>query len=737
MDQDDQELDSPIRVPGTHPPNWIPDNDVSSCQLCSVEFTLLRRRHHCRSCGKIFCSDCCHLKAKLPYLNNREARVCDSCVRLLAITLARPPESFMFSSSILRHNENERTHNNNHSQGGVDRLEADNTSSTPTQEYPRQPVQPQQSTSTNYEASSLESNLVGNNNQNIHVQSVLRTSSSSRNKSHNVVTGTTSGQQQTVNKQVIFSDGIRPGTDLCESSCSMPPLTSGLPGLERRNRHFVKLGSRSRRKKSSSKHNRESKSSLHEIKHVTLSDELGFLPPIVMEQTPTDDQPPKLSTEDGSSFSSVFGQDLAPDLVMSNESNNDKSNPNPENHTQENRVSSFVELARKTGNEENTVKFILLKNFYIYVKIIDESWCMRKNNQRQNISEKATCEEDGSSTSNTDTQNTNATLIQRMINSSTDVCQEFWYFRSEGLALLGRREVVFVLDKPTNERSLPRDVFKLYLTIHELSLRGQAFGNLGNLLFTDGLFGNKNVAGVLFTRPVDRNCFGNLTIPKMPFLVAILVQKWEVPWLKVFPLRLLLRLGIEHCSYPFMIASLRDRPPVYYEVGHTIIGILADLRNYRYSVESVPKLRIIVDKDQEKVVIKFPMDYYQQVMKVLSNSNNEHVLSWMSDICTEATSHLVSVQNDDGQHDTQVYNNNYELCDISKCHGQIGASFVIFSGALKATQPGQVAKISVVEDGLLIQIQSHTLTALRGSLQSMSEFSIETGGKWMLVDEYR
>jgi hypothetical protein len=48
-----------------------------------------------------------------------------------------------------------------------------------------------------------------------------------------------------------------------------------------------------------------------------------------------------------------------------------------------------------------------------------------------------------------------------------------------------------------------------------------------------------------------------------------------VPWAKVFPLRLILRLGAEYNSYPCPVVSYRQRKSVYYEVGHTILNVLA------------------------------------------------------------------------------------------------------------------------------------------------------------------
>ena len=37
---------------------WMPDNVSSDCYRCNQKFTFLRRRHHCRICGQIFCNAC-------------------------------------------------------------------------------------------------------------------------------------------------------------------------------------------------------------------------------------------------------------------------------------------------------------------------------------------------------------------------------------------------------------------------------------------------------------------------------------------------------------------------------------------------------------------------------------------------------------------------------------------------------------------------------------------------------
>ncbi|KYO47939.1 lateral signaling target 2-like protein [Alligator mississippiensis] len=48
-------------------PRWMPDSSCSQCSACHAPFTLLRRRHHCRNCGKIFCARCSPHTAPLPH----------------------------------------------------------------------------------------------------------------------------------------------------------------------------------------------------------------------------------------------------------------------------------------------------------------------------------------------------------------------------------------------------------------------------------------------------------------------------------------------------------------------------------------------------------------------------------------------------------------------------------------------------------------------------------------------
>lgn len=68
---------------GSKAPIWIPDPRTTMCMICTCEFTLTWRRHHCRACGKVVCQSCSSNKYCLEYLKNQLARVCDQCFPVL------------------------------------------------------------------------------------------------------------------------------------------------------------------------------------------------------------------------------------------------------------------------------------------------------------------------------------------------------------------------------------------------------------------------------------------------------------------------------------------------------------------------------------------------------------------------------------------------------------------------------------------------------------------------------
>uniref|UniRef100_A0A8C7B3M8 RUN and FYVE domain-containing protein 1 n=1 Tax=Neovison vison TaxID=452646 RepID=A0A8C7B3M8_NEOVI len=61
---------------------WLKDDEATHCKQCEKEFSISRRKHHCRHCGHIFCNTCSSNELALPSYP-RPVRVCDSCHTLL------------------------------------------------------------------------------------------------------------------------------------------------------------------------------------------------------------------------------------------------------------------------------------------------------------------------------------------------------------------------------------------------------------------------------------------------------------------------------------------------------------------------------------------------------------------------------------------------------------------------------------------------------------------------------
>lgn len=59
---------------------WVEDAEAVKCMQCTAVFTTIRRRHHCRNCGGIFCGACTRKRAPvLKYGFSEKVRVCDKC----------------------------------------------------------------------------------------------------------------------------------------------------------------------------------------------------------------------------------------------------------------------------------------------------------------------------------------------------------------------------------------------------------------------------------------------------------------------------------------------------------------------------------------------------------------------------------------------------------------------------------------------------------------------------------
>lgn len=531
-------------VVGHYAPFWIPDEDAPYCQECGQKFTVIRRRHHCRACGRVLCAQCCHDKAPLPYMEYKEARVCGSCLQLIQAGLEDEPDAAARSSRQSSDSHRRPPDPNN------------------PMEYCSRVPPPQQVASTSAVPPPTVMVPVG----------VLKRE------------GSSSSARSRGNKQVIFSDGIRPGGDLTEldGSGKVPPP-------------YRRSGRVARRV----------------------------------------DRP---STE------YVF------------EDNPDSS-----------------KLEEQMRGDGPPVVFAVHKNLTVLVKMVKLECC---------------------------------------------VGVEVWNIATRGLCTVGQEELVVLLEVAPGETHPPRDIFAFFHTVYQQANQGNLVPELGHTIFTEpeGFLGSREHGGFLYIRPTFQ-CLRNLVLPPSPYIFAVLIQKWETPWAKLFPLRLMLRMGAEFRYYPCPLVSTRNRKPVFCEIGHTIMNLLVDFRNYAYTVPAIEGF--VIHMEDKKTSLLFPKNRYEQVAKALSNSN-DHVLALGANFSPQADSHLVTIENDDGHYSTQAINIHNRPRKVT------GASFIVFNGALKTTS-GLSAKSSIVEDGLMVQIPADMMTKLREALRNMKNFDIPCG----------
>jgi len=82
-------------------PRWVSDKERGNCTKCEAKFNATRRRHHCRTCGDIFCEPCSNEKWKLGELGYTDpAKVCVTCYDILntkgieGFTFPEPADTF-------------------------------------------------------------------------------------------------------------------------------------------------------------------------------------------------------------------------------------------------------------------------------------------------------------------------------------------------------------------------------------------------------------------------------------------------------------------------------------------------------------------------------------------------------------------------------------------------------------------------------------------------------------------
>uniref|UniRef100_A0A8C9SZM9 Zinc finger FYVE-type containing 9 n=1 Tax=Scleropages formosus TaxID=113540 RepID=A0A8C9SZM9_SCLFO len=563
----------PFSTLGEVAPVWVPDSHAPICMKCEVKFTFTKRRHHCRACGKVFCTVCCSLKSRLTYMDRKEARVCVTCHAALMNA-----QSWENAASGCTQSPNPNN-------------PAEYCSTIP-------PLQQAQASGALSSPPPTVMVPVG----------VLK---------HPGSEGSLPREQ----RRVRFADGILPNGEAADSS--KLPASSPAPSVS-----------------------------------LTVSQESGK-PSVADSTEPTQGTGAPVGSPVGSSVN-LIPEDGLPPILISTGVKGD--------YAVEERPSEILLMQQLEEGGPDPLVFVLNANLLAMVKLVNY------------------------------------------------VNRKCWCVTTKGMHAVGQAEVVVLLQCLPDEKSIPKDIFSHFVQLYKEALTGHVVSHLGHSFFTQSFLGSREHGGFLYVSPTFQS-LQDLLLPNPPYLFGILVQKWETPWAKVFPIRLMLRLGAEYRFYPCPLFSVRFRKPLFGETGHTIMNLLADFRNYQYTLPVVPGL--VVDMEVRRTCIKIPSNRYNELMKAM-NKSNEHVLALGACFNERADSHLVCVQNDDGNYQTQAISIHNQPRKVT------GACFFVFSGALKASS-GYLAKSSIVEDGVMVQVTAETMEALRQALREMKDFTVACG----------
>ncbi|NXJ64391.1 ZFY16 protein, partial [Rostratula benghalensis] len=639
-------------------PLWVPDSEAPNCMNCQVKFTFTKRRHHCRACGKVFCGSCCKRKCKLQYME-KEARVCTGCY------------------------------------DDINKAQAFERMMSPTGTVPNSIISPEYSSAAPpLEEAQLSGSASSTSPSALLPISVLKQPG---------IEGLCPKEQ----RRVWFADGILPNGEVADTT----KLSSGAKRLSQ----------------DSSPVNPD----LPEMPMATNTEENNTLTDVNPKPKEENDNITRME-ELCPSVCSDDAQQAVPgqgevahsykSVTLETEEHSpaaeaEKTNSSPVDQTTSDVPVSTSSYRALCGVENCVRKEISLvpdgnklPPLLLAVGEKGKDPVVEEHPSHQQIT--LLLVEEGLNPL-TFILNPNLLVNVKLLTYSSEKC---WYFSTNGLHGLGQAEIVILLQCLPDEEIFPSEIFKLFIDIYKDAMKGMIIRNLENITFTENFLGNKEHGGFLFVSPVFQKLDDQI-LPDSPFLCGILIHKMEIPWAKVFPIRLMLRLGAEYGAYPTPVVSFRHRKPLFGEIGHTIMNLLVDLRNYQYTLHTIDNLFVHVEMGRS--CIKIPLRKYNEVMKVI-NSSNEHVISIGASFNTEADSHLVCVQNKHGVYHTQAISATGHPRKVT------GASFVVFNGALK-TSSGFIAKSSIVEDGLMVQITPETMENLRQALRDKKDFKITCG----------
>ncbi|XP_037951624.1 zinc finger FYVE domain-containing protein 9-like [Teleopsis dalmanni] len=658
---------------GKVPPIWVPDNMASNCMQCHTKFTMIKRRHHCRACGKVLCSVCCSQKFKLDFLTHPESRVCVQCYLILtqrqnieptAPSLAADCEDVVNQSNqVLTPSRSPNPNNPMEYCSTIPPSMQVSATSTqpPTVIVPVGVLKKDGSYSSN---SSQSSNKKGRKRKSVMFSDGIAPGSDLANMEHQwgeakqAKRNSQDKSRRTNNKPPTPADSA-PTTDITAMSMMAQLFRGGIPPsaaaatasvLERSANMTKKLNEAESKEKKSVAKSKNEFDSFRPKRQLPLNSEDNCLIP-------------------------KGDNNLLPPIVISKE----ESNCNIKHQE----VDNNYDLIERLQNE--TLKFAVQKNFFVYVKIVNLKCCMNRI----------------------------------VINFTT--C---------GMHHVGNDEIIILLEFeiPPNKEEMsqppiPKDIF---VHLNEIYNDAEQGNPIAELSYTSprqtNFLGSREYGGFLYIR-TNFQCLQDVIMPENPFLIGILIHRYEVPWAKVFPLRLMLRLGAQYRYYPCPHISMINRESVYGEIAQTIINFLADFRNYSYTLPQIRGLYIHMEDRQTTVLI--PKNRQEDVLKAINNSS-DHILAFGGNFSKSADGHLVCMQNVN-DNSTEMYSYSTQAINIQGQPRKVtGASFFVLNEALKSTS-GLTGKCSIVEDGLMVQILSSKMEEVRTALRNHTDIDIVCG----------
>lgn len=73
------------RYLGKTKPVFVNPSSVTRCYSCSTKFDLFTWKHHCATCGKVFCKSCIPVSVPLPALGHKKDQpICRKCEKILS-----------------------------------------------------------------------------------------------------------------------------------------------------------------------------------------------------------------------------------------------------------------------------------------------------------------------------------------------------------------------------------------------------------------------------------------------------------------------------------------------------------------------------------------------------------------------------------------------------------------------------------------------------------------------------